>query len=127
MVGHLLDHWVIAGVMREILKESNIILFSYFLGAEKVFNERHSLSLATWGNTDRERTANGGNRRSLLFSEQSLYNPNLGISEWKKNEMHVLYVSFEPSAIASWNFTIDDNKKLVTSADSNIPTMGKVL
>ena len=66
--------------------------FSYFLGAEKVFNERHSLSLATWG-TPTERGQQMAATEEAYYLATVIIIIRTGDIRMEKNEMHVLYVS----------------------------------
>ncbi len=124
MDGPLPVHWDIVGVTREILKESSTTLFSYFLGAEKVFNDRHSLSLATWGTPTERGQQMAATEEAYYLANSHYYNPNWGYQNGEKRNARIVR-QFEPSAIASWNFTIDDNKKLVTSAGFKYSNYGK--
>lgn len=98
--------------------------FSYFLGAEKVFNERHSLSLATWGTPTERGQQMAATEEAYYLANSHYYNPNWGYQNGEKRNARIVR-QFEPSAIASWNFTIDDNKKLVTSAGFKYSNYGK--
>ena len=98
--------------------------FSYFLGAEKVFNDRHSLSLATWGTPTERGQQMAATEEAYYLANSHYYNPNWGYQNGEKRNARIVR-QFEPSAIASWNFTIDDNKKLVTSAGFKYSNYGK--
>lgn len=98
--------------------------FSYFLGAEKVFNERHSLSLVTWGTPTERGQQMAATEEAYYLANSHYYNPNWGYQNGEKRNARIVR-QFEPSAIASWNFTIDDNKKLVTSAGFKYSNYGK--
>ncbi len=88
--------------------------FSYFLAAEKVFNEKHSLSIATWG-TPTERGQQGASTEEAYYLANShYYNPNWGYQNGERRNSRVVH-SFEPSAVASWNFDINQDTKLKTS------------
>lgn len=66
--------------------------FSYFLGAEKVFNDRHSLSLATWGTPTERGQQMAATEEAYYLANSHYYNPNWGYQNGEK-EMRVLYAS----------------------------------
>lgn len=88
--------------------------FSYFLAAEKVFNDRHSLSIASWGAPTERGQQGASTEEAYYLANSHYYNPNWGYQNGKKRNARVVR-SFEPSAVASWNFKINDDMKLVTS------------
>lgn len=61
---------------------------------------------------------------AYYLANSHYYNPNWGYQNGEKRNARIVR-QFEPSAIASWNFTIDDNKKLVTSAGFKYSNYGK--
>ena len=50
--------------------------FSYFLAAQKVFNERHSLSLATWGAPTERGQQGASTEEAYYLANSHYYNPN---------------------------------------------------
>ncbi len=87
---------------------------SYFLGAEKVINDKHSLSLVTWGNPT-ERAAQAASTDEMYWiANSNFYNPNWGYQNGKVRNSRVIK-SFAPSALLTWDFKIDNKTKLTTS------------
>lgn len=87
---------------------------SYFLGVEKVFNDKHSLSLVTWGNPT-ERAAQAASTDEMYWiANSNFYNPNWGYQNGKKRNSRIIN-SYSPSALLTWDFKISDNTKLTTS------------
>ena len=88
--------------------------FSYFLAVEKVFNEKHSLSLSTWG-TPTERAQQGASTQEAYdLAGSNYYNPNWGYQNGKKRNARVVR-SYEPSAVLTWDYNINTDAKLTTS------------
>ena len=80
--------------------------FSYFLAAEKVFNDKHSLSIATWGAPTERGQQGASTEEAYYLANSHYYNPNWGYQNGEKRNSRVVR-SFEPSAIASWDFDIN--------------------
>ena len=87
---------------------------SYFLGLEKVFSNRHSLSLVTWGNPTERATQSASTDEMYWLANNYNYNPNWGYQDGKKRNSRVVN-DFAPAALLTWDFKIDDNTKLTTS------------
>ena len=87
---------------------------SYFLGVEKLINDRHSLSLVTWGNPTERGTQSASTDEMYWIANNYLYNPNWGYQDGKKRNSRIVK-DFAPSALLTWDFKIDDDTKLVTS------------
>lgn len=88
---------------------------AYFLSLEKVFNDKHSLSLSTWGSPTERGQQGASTEEAYYLANSHYYNPNWGYQNGKKRNSRVVR-SFEPSAIATWDFTINKETKLTTSA-----------
>lgn len=89
--------------------------FSYFMAIQKVFNEKHSLNLATWGCPTERATAGASTDEAYWLANDNLYNPYWGYQGGKKRASRVVN-NFEPSLLATWDFHIKENMKLITSA-----------
>ncbi len=87
---------------------------SYFLGVEKVFNNRHSLSLVTWGNPTERGTQSASTDEMYWLANNYNYNPNWGYQNGKKRNARVVN-DYAPAALLTWDFKIDDDTKLTTS------------
>ena len=97
--------------------------FSYFLSAEKVFNSQHCISLSTWGAPTERGQQGASTEEAYYLANSHYYNPNWGYQNGKKRNARVVR-SFEPSVVASWNFNIKDDMKLVTSAGFKYTSYG---
>ena len=88
--------------------------FSYFLSAQKVINEKHSLNIATWGNPTERATSGPTTDEAAWLANDYLYNPNWGYQNGKKRSSRVVN-SFEPSLLLTWDYNINEKMKLATS------------
>lgn len=87
---------------------------SYFLGVEKIINDHHTLSLVTWGNPT-ERAAQGSSTDEMYWiANNNFYNPYWGYQEGKKRNSRIVH-DFAPSALLTWDWTIDEKTKLTTT------------
>ena len=88
--------------------------FSYFLGVEKLIGDKHSVSLVTWGNPT-ERGAQAASTDEMYWiANNRYYNPNWGYQNGKKRNSRVIR-DYAPSVLATWDWNINDETKLVTS------------
>ena len=87
---------------------------SYFLGAEKILNDQHSLSLVTWGNPTERGTQRGATDEMYWIANSHNYNPNWGYQDGKKRNARMVH-DFAPAALLTWDWKIDDQTKLTTS------------
>ena len=87
---------------------------SYFFGAEKIINDKHSLSLVTWGNPTERAAQSASTDEMYWIANNNFYNPNWGYQNGKKRSARIVN-SFTPSALLTWDFKINDDMKLVTS------------
>ena len=87
---------------------------SYFLGAEKVINDQHSLSLVTWGNPT-ERAAQAASTDEMYWiANNNFYNPNWGYQNGKKRNSRIIK-DFAPAALLTWDWKMSDQAKLTTT------------
>ena len=85
----------------------------YFLSAEKVFNKQHSLSLVTFG-APTQRAQQGAVTQEVYNLANSIYyNPYWGYQDGQVRNSRVVK-SFDPTAILSHDFKIDDKQRLRT-------------
>lgn len=89
--------------------------FAYFMSVQKVFNDKHSLNIATWGNPTERATAGASTDEANWLANSNLYNPYWGYQDGKKRASRVVN-TFEPSILATWDFNINEDMKLTTSA-----------
>ena len=87
---------------------------SFFLGAEKLINDQHSLSLVAWGNQTQRGTQRGATDEMYWIAGTHYYNPNWGYQDGKKRNSRIVH-DFSPSALLTWDWKIDEKTKLVTS------------
>lgn len=88
--------------------------FSYLLGFEKYINDRHSLSFTTWGSPTERGQQGSATEEAYWLANDHYYNPNWGYQNGKKRNARVVE-SYEPTAIVTWDFDIDERTKLSTS------------
>lgn len=86
----------------------------YFLAAQKVFNDKHSLSINTWGNPTERSTQGASTDEAYWLANDQFYNPYWGYQNGEKRNSRVVN-NFEPSALITWDYTINDRTKLTTS------------
>ena len=87
---------------------------SYFLGAEKIINNQHSVSLVTWGNPTQRGAQRGATDEMYWIAGTHNYNPNWGYQDGKKRNARIVK-DFSPAALLTWDWKIDDNTKLITT------------
>lgn len=87
---------------------------SYFLGIEKKINDRHSVSLATWGNPTERASQGASTDEAYWLANNNYYNPYWGYQNGKVRNSRVVN-DFAPSAILTWDYKINDDMKLTTS------------
>ncbi len=87
---------------------------SYFLGAEKILNENHSISLVTWGNPTERGTQAASTDEMYWIANDRLYNSVWGYQDGKKRNSRIVK-DFSPAALFTWDWNIDQDTKLTTS------------
>ena len=87
---------------------------SYFLAAEKKINYRHSISVATWGSPTERAQHSASTQEAYWLAESHYYNSNWGYYNGKKRNARTVS-SYEPAALITWDFLINDNIKFSTS------------
>lgn len=88
---------------------------SYFLSMQKIFNEHHSLNLATWGNPTERAQQGASTDEAYWLANDYQYNPYWGYQNGRKRASRVVN-NYEPSALLTWDYTINESMKLTTSA-----------
>lgn len=73
----------------------------YFLSVQKVFNDRHSLALTTFGAPTRRANTNAVFEESCVLADNYLYNSAWGWQDGKQRSSKVVE-SFDPTAILNW-------------------------
>ena len=87
---------------------------SYFLGAEKKLNDRHSISIVTWGNPTERAGQGGATDESYWLANNYFYNPYWGFQNGKKRNSRIVN-DFAPTVLLTWDWNINDKSKLTTS------------
>lgn len=75
--------------------------FGYSLSLQKVFNDRHSLNLTTWGAPTTRAGNNAATQEAYDLAGSNLYNPDWGYLNGKKISDRV-YNTFDPSVMLNW-------------------------
>lgn len=75
--------------------------FSYAFSAQKIFNDKHSLNITTWGSPMQRATARYSYQEAFDLLDDNLYNPAWGYFNGKKRSSRIRN-TFDPSVIASW-------------------------
>ena len=87
---------------------------SYFFGAEKKLNDKHALSIVTWGNPT-ERAGQGASTDEMYWlANDRHYNPYWGYQNGKKRSSRVVN-DFAPTLLLTWDWDINQKTKLTTS------------
>ncbi|MBP5771222.1 MAG: TonB-dependent receptor [Bacteroidaceae bacterium] len=103
--------WAKEGVIEGTFYNS----LSYYLAAEKKLGDRHSLSLVTFGAPTERAQQGASTEEAYWLANSHYYNPYWGYQNGEKRNSRVVK-DFEPTAILSWDFDINDKTKLSTSA-----------
>ena len=85
----------------------------YFLALQKVFNNRHSLALTTFGAPTRRANNNAVFKESCVLTDDYLYNSAWGWQDGKQRSSKVVE-SFDPTAILNWIWTPDRSTTINT-------------
>ena len=87
---------------------------SYYLGVEKIINEKHSVSLVTWGNPTERAAQSASTDEMYWIANSRYYNPNWGWQDGKKRSARIVK-SFSPAGLLTWDYKINDKTKLTTT------------
>lgn len=98
--------------------------FSYAIGAEKQWDEgRHSISFITFGSPVRRGQQGGSYQEVYDLRDNNLYNPNWGYQNGKRRNSKVVR-SFDPTAVISHVWKIDENMRLTTGVGAHYNMYG---
>lgn len=75
--------------------------FGYFLSLQKVFNDKHSLNLSTWGAPTQRATNAAATQEAYDLAGSNLYNPSWGYLNGEKKSARIVE-SFDPSVMLNW-------------------------
>jgi hypothetical protein len=87
---------------------------SYFLGAEKKLNDKHSIALVTWGNPTERANQGAATDESYWLANSNYYNPYWGYQDGKIRNSRVVK-DFAPTVLVNWNWDISQKLKLTTA------------
>lgn len=87
---------------------------SYFLGAEKKLNDKHSLALITWGNPTERANQGAATDESYWLANSNYYNPYWGYQNGKIRNSRVVK-DYAPTVLINWNWDISQTMKLTTA------------
>jgi hypothetical protein len=87
---------------------------SYFFGAEKVLNSKHSISFSTWGNPTERATQGAATDESYWLANSNYYNPYWGYQNGKVRNSRIV-TDFAPTAMFTWDWKINEKMKLTTT------------
>ena len=97
---------------------------SYSIGAEKQWdNGRHSLSFVTFGSPVKRGQQGGSYQEVYDLRDNNLYNPNWGYQNGKRRNSKVVR-SFDPTAILSHVWKINENMRLTTGVGAHYNRYG---
>ena len=88
---------------------------SYYIGAEKIFNSSHTLSLCTFGNPTMRGSRGASTDEAYFLAGSNNYNPYLGYFMGEVRNSRVVK-DFAPTTILTWDYTYNDRIKISTSA-----------
>ena len=75
--------------------------FGYFLSLQKVFNDKHSLNLSTWGAPTQRATNAAATQEAYDLAGSNLYNPSWGYLDGRRKSARIVE-SFDPSVMLNW-------------------------
>ena len=87
---------------------------SYFFGVQKLIGSNHSISLSTWGNPTERGTQGASTDEMYWLANDYQYNPYWGYQNGKIRNSRVVN-DFAPSAVFTWDWTLNDKSKLTTT------------
>ena len=102
--------WANEGVIEGTFYNS----LGYFLAAEKKINDKHSISIATWGSPTERAQQGAATEEAYWLAGSHYYNPNWGYQDGEKRNARVVN-SYEPALLLTWDFKINDKMQLTTS------------
>ncbi len=88
---------------------------SYLLSVQKKWDNGHSLNLATWGNPTERAQQGASTDEAYWLANDRQYNPYWGYQGGKKRASRIV-TDFAPTALLTWDWQINDDMKLTTSA-----------
>ncbi len=104
--------WADEGVIEGTFYNS----FSYLLAVEKRTSDlKHHFALTTFGAPTERAQQGASTEEAYWLANSHYYNPNWGYQNGKKRNSRVVR-DYEPTALFTWDWNIDNDSKLSTSA-----------
>lgn len=110
IAGNLTYRWANRGYVEGTFYNA----LSYYFGVEKRWKNGHSVAVSTWGNPTERASQGASTDEAYWLANDYYYNPYWGYQNGKKRNSRVVN-DFAPSAIATWDWDINQKLKLVTS------------
>jgi len=88
---------------------------AYFLSAEKKLNDKHNLSLVTFGSPTKRGQSSPSTQETYYLANSIYYNSYWGYQDGKKRNSRVVK-SFDPTVILSHDFKMNEKQRLRTGA-----------
>lgn len=110
-MGSVAYRWANRGVIEGTFYNS----FSYMLGAEKYINDKHHVSLVTWGAPTERGQQGASTEEAYWLANSHYYNPYWGYQNGKRRNSRVVS-EFSPTILGTWDYFINRDTKLVTTA-----------
>ena len=104
--GSAVFRWANEGIIEGTFYNS----WGYFLSGEKVINDRHRISLTTFG-APTKRAQSAAVTQEVYDLRSIYYNPYWGYQDGKKRSSRVVN-SFDPTAIFNWDYKITETQHL---------------
>ena len=114
------DGWAISGgltyrwAQRGYAKGTFYNSLSYFFGAEKKFNDAHSVAFITWGSPTERASQGAATDEAYWMANSNYYNPYWGYQDGKVRNSRVVK-DFSPTVLINWDWKINDNMKVQTA------------
>lgn len=108
--GSLSYRWANRGYVKGTFYNS----LSYFFGAEKIINDQHRISFATWGNPTERGMQGGATDENYWLANSNYYNPYWGYQNGKIRNSRIVN-DFAPTALFTWDWKINKTMKLTTT------------
>ncbi len=89
--------------------------FSFMLGAEKRLSDDHSISFNIWGAPTERGQQGASTEEAYWLANSHYYNPYWGYQNGHRRNSRVV-TEFSPTALFTWDWKIDDDTKLTTTA-----------
>ena len=110
-MGSVAYRWAKQGVIEGTFYNS----FSFMFGAEKQINDQHSIAFNIWGAPTERGQQGAATEEAYALANSHYYNPYWGYYNGQKRNSRVV-TEFSPSFLTTWDWKMNENTKLSTSA-----------